>query len=66
MMRLAPSSKNQQPWRVVKKGGIYHFFAEYSKTISDEEKAVKEVDMGISLYHFHKTAEILGKPAVLK
>ncbi|HIZ88558.1 MAG TPA: hypothetical protein H9804_01305 [Candidatus Mucispirillum faecigallinarum] len=66
MMRLAPSSKNQQPWRVVKKGGIYHFFAEYSKKISDEEKAVKEVDMGISLYHFHKTAETLGKTGSFK
>lgn len=66
MLRLAPSSKNQQPWRVVKNGSYYHFFAEYNKMINEDEKAIKEVDVGISLYHFHKTAEQLGKTGSFK
>lgn len=29
MIRLAPSAKNDQPWRICKDGNIYHFYAHY-------------------------------------
>lgn len=60
MVRLAPSSKNQQPWRIVKKDSNYHFFVECNKNLSIEEKSIKLVDIGIALFHFHKTAEQTG------
>lgn len=56
MVRLAPSAKNIQPWRILKIGNIYHFYAMYKQDESKEVKIIKEVDMGIALSHFHQTA----------
>ena len=56
MLRLAPSAKNAQPWRIVQKDGSYHFFIIYKGNISKEEKFIKEVDLGIGLSHFHQAA----------
>lgn len=55
MLRLAPSAKNQQPWRVRKSGSIYHFYVTYKSGISREEIMIKKVDVGIALSHFHQT-----------
>lgn len=53
MLRLAPSSGNTQPWRVIMEsnGKRFHFF---KKPISQryEEKGLHDVDMGIALSHF--------------
>lgn len=56
MVRLAPSAKNEQPWRVIKDRDSFHFYASYKSSLSDDEKRIKEVDVGIGLAHFHKTA----------
>lgn len=56
MVRLAPSAKNAQPWRVRKDGNTYHFYANYKPGISKGEEAIKRVDLGIALAHFHQTA----------
>ena len=60
MMRLAPSAKNAQPWRVRKEGNAYHFYAYYKPGLSKGEEAIKQVDVSIALSHFHQTALELG------
>ena len=60
MVRLAPSAKNAQPWRVRKAGDTYHFYAAYKENLGKEEKMIKWVDLGIALSHFHQTALELG------
>ena len=55
MLRLAPSAKNVQPWRVLKAGNIYHFYETHAKNISKGEAMIKQVDLGIALSHFHQT-----------
>lgn len=55
MVRLAPSAKNAQPWRVRKDGNTYHFYATYKPGLSKEEELIKRVDLGIALSHFHQT-----------
>lgn len=46
-VRLAPSSMNSQPWRMISdpNNGIYHFYSSINKSKSD-------VDLGIALCHF--------------
>lgn len=56
MVRLAPSAKNAQPWRIRKSGNAYHFYASYKQGLSKGEEVIKRVDMGIALSHFHQTA----------
>lgn len=60
MVRLAPSAKNAQPWRVRKTENAYHFYADYKPGLSKGEETIKQVDLGISLSHFHQTALELG------
>ncbi len=60
MLRLAPSDKNTQPWRVVQSENIYHFYVTYKSGISRGEEIIKRVDAGIALSHFHQTALELG------
>lgn len=60
MLRLAPSDKNTQPWRVLKSGNGYHFYVTYKSGISKEEEIIKRVDAGIALSHFHQTALEIG------
>lgn len=56
MVRLAPSARNAQPWRVRKAGNAYHFYASYKPGLSKGEALIKRVDLGIALSHFHQTA----------
>lgn len=60
MVRLAPSAKNAQPWRVRKDGNTYHFYAHYKPGLSKGEELIKQVDLGIALSHFHLTSLELG------
>ena len=60
MLRLAPSDKNTQPWRVLKSGNVYHFYVTYKSDLSRGEEIIKRVDVGIALSHFHQTALELG------
>lgn len=64
--RLAPSSVNSQPWRFVVYRNRVHVFAKdnvISKIPATRE--MREVDMGIMLYHMALTAEELWMDAVM-
>ena len=57
MLRLAPSSSNKQPWRVVRSNHMYHFYEEKAPGYSDKLSFdLQRVDVGISVCHFHLTA----------
>jgi nitroreductase len=63
MVRLAPSSTNRQPWRVVSRDGCFHFFLARTagyKAISPQVVDLQRVDMGIAMLHFEVTARQLG------
>lgn len=60
MVRLAPSAKNVQPWRVRKDGNWYHFYITHKPNPSRAETIIKQVDLGIALSHFHQSALELG------
>lgn len=66
MLRLAPSDKNTQPWRVLKASNSYHFFVTYKSGISRGEEIIKKVDAGIALSHFHQTVLELGLKGCFK
>ena len=60
MLRLAPSSGNTQPWRIVKEknSNTFHF---YKQIISYhyELKKLHNIDIGIAMCHFDLTAKNL-------
>jgi nitroreductase len=57
MVRLAPSSSNRQPWRVLMRDGAFHFYLRRTPLYSLLFGAVdlQLVDMGIAMYHFERT-----------
>ena len=62
MVRLAPSSTNKQPWRIVKDKGVFHFFLQrsagyYAKMTSAVD--LQRIDMGIAMCHFELVAKDL-------
>ena len=70
MVRLAPSAVNKQPWRIVKKDGIFHFYLcralGYNAFFSDVD--MQRMDMGIAMFHFHSCAheaDLSGRWAVV-
>ena len=60
MLRLAPSSSNGQPWRVVKEGPYFHFYETHKASLGKSQALIKVIDLGIGLCHFHLTAQALG------
>jgi nitroreductase len=58
LVRLAPSSGNTQPWRIVKEKDkpVFHFFMKKIKK-AYALKRLHEVDIGISMAHFELGAE---------
>lgn len=60
MLRWAPSAANGQPWRVVKKDNVFYFYETHKASLSDAEKRLKQLDLGIAIAHFHLTALQLG------
>lgn len=57
MVRLAPSSGNTQPWRIVKERGrrVFHFYKERIDR-HYEEKRLHNIDLGIAMCHFELAA----------
>ncbi len=49
MVRLAPSSQNSQPWRLLVTDRAIHFYAV-------DEKPMHQIDLGIAAYHFDAAA----------
>ncbi len=53
MLRLAPSSKNSQPWRALVDGDTVHFYYKPKSPAS-------VLDTGIGICHFHETEKFYG------
>ena len=60
MLRLAPSSSNGQPWRVVKKDNRFYFYETHKGSLGRDAVRMKELDLGIGICHFHLTALAMG------
>ncbi len=57
MLRLSPSAKNKQPWRVVFDGKAFHFIQLFSHGDNDgRHQEMHRIDMGIAISHFHLAA----------
>ena len=59
MLRLAPSAANQQPWRIVRTPGAFHFFRR-SNPKSKYPYDLQRLDVGIGACHFHLAANERG------
>lgn len=59
MVRKAPSSGNAQPWRIVLKDGVFHFFKKKNHLLSSNISGIdlQKVDMGIAACHFDMMAQ---------
>ncbi len=62
MVRIAPSSSNKQPWRIIQCEKDFHFFCAHSKSYQKMYKNfnVQMIDMGIAMCHFELAAENNG------
>lgn len=60
MVRLAPSSLNAQPWRVVKTEKGCHFYCQRKSVVWENGVCMGSIDIGIALSHFHQTSLELG------
>ncbi len=57
MLRLSPSAKNKQPWKVVFDGKAFHFIQLYAHADNDGSgQEMHRIDMGIAICHFHLAA----------
>ncbi len=52
MLRLAPSAVNRQPWRVVMKDEVFHFYREANPR-AKHAYDLQRLDVGICACHFH-------------
>ncbi len=67
MVRLAPSARNCQPWRIVRSGEKWHFFLQRTKSYHEFVVPLitgmvdlQRVDMGIAMSHFEMAAREVG------
>lgn len=61
MVRLGPSAVNRQPWRIIRKDGVYHFYEKHTR--EGEEPGVIDmhrIDLGIAICHFHLALQEKG------
>jgi hypothetical protein len=63
MLRLAPSARNLQPWRIVKQGKNWHFYLQrtqgYHQMVLPAITGISDlqrIDMGIGMAHFETAA----------
>ncbi len=64
MVRWAPSAVNKQPWRIIRKDGIYHFYEKKSRGyVKDNTGDLQKIDVGIALCHFCMGLEEKGMQA---
>lgn len=65
-VRLAPSSSNKQPWRLVEDDHCVHFYMDYIEKYNKALKfPVQMIDMGIAMYHFEKVVDQPGEWLIL-
>lgn len=61
MVRWAPSAVNKQPWRILYKDGLYHFYEKKDRGyVSEAAGDLQKIDVGIALCHFVMGAEERG------
>lgn len=64
MVRWAPSAVNKQPWRILVKDGVYHFYEKKNKGYLHESTGdLQKIDVGIALCHFVMGIEEKGEIA---
>ncbi len=62
MVRWAPSAVNKQPWRIILKDGLWHFYEKKDKGyVHDATGDLQKIDIGIALCHFEMGVEALGR-----
>ena len=62
MVRWAPSAVNKQPWRIVMKDGVFHFYERKDKGYVNEMFGdLQKIDVGIGLCHFVMGLEDAGR-----
>ncbi|MCR5303024.1 MAG: nitroreductase family protein [Lachnospiraceae bacterium] len=67
MVRWAPSAVNKQPWRIIFKDGIYHFYEKKDKGyVNDATGDLQKIDVGIALCHFVMGCESKGKKTEIR
>ncbi len=60
-VRLAPSAVNKQPWRIVLRGDLAHFYECKNKSRGSADGwDIQKIDMGIALCHFALAAGETG------
>ncbi len=61
MVRLAPSARNLQPWRIIRRSGCYDFYMPASEANNHWNGYLMTYnDIGIATLHFEKTLEEYG------
>ena len=62
MIRLAPSASNKQPWRVIRKENVFHFFLSKTPGYGSVFKGIdlQRIDMGIAMAHFDLSCREIG------
>ena len=64
LVRWAPSAVNKQPWRILLKDGVYHFYEKKDKGyVSEATGDLQKIDVGIALCHFLMGLEEKGMQA---
>ncbi len=64
MVRWAPSAVNKQPWRIIFKDGMYHFYEKKDKGFVNAATGdLQKIDVGIALCHFIMGLEEKNKQA---
>ncbi|MCR5302382.1 MAG: nitroreductase family protein [Lachnospiraceae bacterium] len=67
MVRWAPSAVNKQPWRIIEKDGVWHFYEKKDKGfVNDATGDLQKIDVGIALCHFLMGLEEQRKQAEVK
>lgn len=57
-VRLAPSAKNGQPWRILRQGNTFHFFEK--RDVPSSSHDIQRLDIGIAGCHFDLAAKEKG------
>ncbi len=65
-VRWAPSAVNRQPWRIVYREGLWHFYEKKDKGfVSDAVGDMQKIDLGIAVCHFMMASEETGYSTAL-
>ncbi len=69
MVRISPSASNKQPWRILRKEQLFHFFLQRTKGYRENSLTrflgvadMQKIDMGIAMCHFELTANEMKLP----